>query len=151
MKSIHKNKIALTLLLLALFIVNNATSLVFVTSLRNYLANLAANYKLKFTDDVQHETEQPSSTCSVRIEEGPNGTKNIFIYAKITINVEAHTSGSVFDATTYARYILMWEILRNTYKLMCDIFTVLAERILYILCFFTLLQSQISKRLKTIV
>lgn len=140
--TIHENRRAIALILLVSFVSNVATAFVF-DSLGNYFANLAANYELNFVNDVEREAEKPSSTCSMRIEETPNGT-NVFIQFVETSSVEAHALGSVFDASIYARYILMWQIFKSTYELLRDVSRMCAET-LCIFYFVVLSQSDIFK------
>ena len=146
---IHKNRQAIALILLVSFVSTVATSYI-SNYWANYFANLAANYKLQFANDVQRQKteEAPPSTCSVRVEEGPNGTKNVFIQAEVTLNLEVRASGSVFDASTYIRYILMWESMKNTYEFFRNVSKMFAETIVCVFCFFVLLQSNVFKHHK---
>lgn len=133
------------MLLLVSFVSTVATSYI-SDYWANYFANLAANYKLQFINDTQQqETQKPDTLCSMRVEEGPNGTKNVFIQAEVTLNLEARASGSVFDASTYMRYILMWESIENTCEFLRNVSRMFAESIFCVFCFLVLLQSKIFK------
>lgn len=116
----------------------------------DYWANICANYRhqLQFTYNNQLKSSQSSPVCSVRIEEGPNGTKSVYVEVSENIGIHADASGDYLDYSAYIEHILRWQILENTYNFIRDIHKEIFETTACILCFFSLIlgKSKLTRR-----
>jgi hypothetical protein len=145
MKPILTHRKAIFLALIFLLADTLASAYVF-----DRLANICANYRhrLEFIYDNQPKPSQPSSVCSVRIEEGANGTKSVYAEISENIGVHAYPSGEYLDYSAYIAHILRWQILENTYNFIRDVHKEIFETATCILCFFSLIlgKSKLTQR-----
>jgi hypothetical protein len=139
----HRKAIFLVLILLL------AESLV-GTYVFDYWANICADYRhqLEFKYNNQPKPSQSPSPCSVRKEEGPNGTKSMYIESSISISFQIEASGEYFDYSAYIEHILRLQILEKTYNFIRDVHKEIFETTVCILCFFSLIlgKSKLTRR-----
>jgi uncharacterized membrane protein YraQ (UPF0718 family) len=128
MTFISKHQEAIMLALMIAIIGSVSFNYVF-DSLADYCATYEHKFQLAFdsakqaSQKNQESATLPPSASSVRIEDGPNGTKNMFVEGSIPLTFDINAQGTVevFDPSAYLRHILIWGILKNAFKLLRDI------------------------------
>lgn len=141
----YKRRKAIMLILILTIVESVSCSYVF-DSLANYCANYKHKLELTHHEEIENQKCEPekSPTSNMRIEEGPNGTKNVFVEcsATLTFHINTQVTAEVFDYSEYIRHIIFWETLKNAFETLRNIHRVIAETTICIFCFLTLLQGR---------
>ena len=135
MRPIYRHRKTIFLALVFLLLENIAGACVFDT-----LSEFCANYRheLEFAASEQTKPSEPVSKCNVRVIEGPNGTKNVYVKCEASIRVEVQASGEVFDYSAYIRHVILWKTLENIFNTIRDIHKMMFETTVCIFCVFSL-------------
>jgi len=123
-------------LVLVLSLVENITSAYFFDTLSHVCADY--RHKLEFTAIEPIKPSKPVSSSNVRIVEGPNGTKNVYVECLASVNLEVRASGEYFDYSAYVRHVMLWKTLENIFNLVRDIHKMLFETTVCMFCVFSL-------------
>jgi len=139
MKPIYRERNAILLSFILILAGSMASAYVFDT-----LSKITADYvhQLKFVNNAETETPKEAPPTNVRVVEGPNGTKEVFVECFATIGVQVSPSGEIFDYSSYIRHILFWEILKNSFETLRDIYKEMFETTICVFCVIVLLQNK---------
>lgn len=135
MRPLYRHRKTIFLVLVLSLIENITVACVF-----DILSEVCANYRheLEFTASEPTKPSKPVSNGNVRIVEGPNGTKNVYVECSASVNLEVRASGEYFDYSAYLRHVMYWKTLENIFNMVRDIHKILFETTVCIFCVFSL-------------
>ncbi len=120
--------------LILLFLENVAGMYVF-----DMLANACANYRHELeeivrTEQAKPKPQKPASGSNVKVVEGPNSTKEVYIEVGVSFGFETNLSGEYFDYSAYKQHIIFWTNIENSFTMARDIHRMMTETMICIFC-----------------
>jgi hypothetical protein len=105
------------------------------------LSNAGADYRsnLEFLHNEQVESAKVAENKDVlimRIEEGPNGTKNAYVEAGAFLKPQVEATGASFNSLAYIVHVAFWSFMENISNTMRDVHELMFETTL---CIFVML------------
>jgi hypothetical protein len=133
----YRHRRAILLSLIVLLIESYAGSYTF-----NILSNASGDYRsnLEFLHNEQNESTKVAENNDVlimRIEEGPNGTKNAYVEAGASLKLQVDATGETFDFSAYTVHITFWSFMENIFNTMRDVQELMFETTLCIFIMFS--------------
>jgi hypothetical protein len=121
----------IVLLAYCLVLVENAAGY-FVFRALGDLCTVRREEMIRFISDEQDKIENFASPAEVRIIEGPNGSKEVFVTSSISIGINLRTSGEA--SRFYMERLIDWETLEGLVNLVRDVHERMFEATLCTLC-----------------
>lgn len=121
----------IVLLALCLVLLDNAAGY-FVFRTLGQLCTVRRVEITKLISIEQEKVENSASPAEVRIIEGPNGSKEVFVTSSLSLGVNGRMSGEA--ARFYMQQLINWEMLENLVNLVRDVYERMFEANLCILC-----------------